>query len=58
MSLYVKGICCDDLQPVVQVPLQWSAMDGKSKGLVVTQSHEASCFSWFSAEVGSNRCAG
>jgi hypothetical protein len=45
------------LQSVVQLPQQWSAVNGKSKDLVVAQSHEASCFSWSSVEVDSNRCA-
>jgi hypothetical protein len=58
MSLYTKGICCDDLQSVVQLTQQRSAVDGKSKDLVVFQSHKASCFSWSSVEVDSNRCAG
>ena len=58
MSLYIKGIYCDDLQSVVQVPQKWSAVNGKSKDLVVAQSHEASCFSCSSVDVGSNRCAG
>ena len=54
----IEGIYCDDLQSVVQLTQQWAAVDGKSKNLVVAQSHEASCFSWSSVEVGSNRCAG
>jgi len=33
-------------------------MDGKSKDLIVAQSHKAGCFSWSSVEGGSNRCAG
>lgn len=33
-------------------PQQWAAVDGKSKNLVVAQSHEASCFSWSSVEAG------
>ena len=49
---------CDDLQSVVQLTQQWSAVNGKSKNLVVAQSHKASCFSWSSVEVDSNRCAG
>ena len=57
MPLYIKDICCDDLQSVVQLPKQWSAVDGKSKNLVVPQSHEASCLNWSSVGVGSNRCA-
>ena len=57
MSLYIEGMYCDDLQSVVQLPQQWSAVNGKSKDLVVAQSHEASCFSWSSVEVDSNRCA-
>jgi hypothetical protein len=58
MFLYIKGICCNDiLQCVVQLAQQYKAMDGKSKDLVVTRSHEASCFSWSSVEVHSNGCA-
>jgi hypothetical protein len=53
----LEGIYCDDLQAAVQLTQQWSAVDGKSKNLVV-QSQEASCFSWSSVEVDSNRCAG
>lgn len=33
-------------------------VEGKSKNLVVSQSHKVSCFSLSSVEVGSNRCAG
>jgi hypothetical protein len=58
MSLYIKGICCDDFQPIVQLPQQWSDVNGKSKDLVVAQSHEFGCFSWSSVEVDSHRCAG
>ena len=58
MSLYIKGIYYDDLQSIVQLTQQWTAVDGKSKNLVVAQSHEASCFSWSSVEEGPNRCAG
>ena len=58
MSLFIEGIYCDDFQSGVQLPQQWSAVSGKSKDLVVAQSHEASCFSWSSVEVESNRCAG
>jgi hypothetical protein len=39
MSLYIKGIYCNDLQSVVQ---QWAVVDGKSKNLVVAQSHGVS----------------
>ena len=38
MSLYIEGIYCDDLQSVIQLTQQWSAVDGKSKDLVVAQS--------------------
>jgi hypothetical protein len=38
MSLSIEGIYCDDLQSVVQLPQQWSALNGKSKDLVVAQS--------------------
>jgi len=58
MPLYIEGIYCEDLQSVVQLPQQWSAVNGKSKSLVVVQSHEVSCLNWSSEEVGSNRCAG
>jgi hypothetical protein len=57
MSLYIERIYCDDLQSAVQLPQQWSAVNGKSKDLEVAQSHETSCFSWSSVEVGSNRYA-
>jgi hypothetical protein len=50
MPLYIKGICCDDLQSIVQLPQQWSAVNGKPKYLVV-----ASSFSWSSIEVNFNR---
>jgi hypothetical protein len=36
-KVYIKGICCDDFQPAVQLTQQWAAVDGKSKNLVVTQ---------------------
>ena len=58
MSLYIKGIYCDDLQSVVQLTQQWAAVDGKSKNLVVAQSHEHSCLRRSSIEVGSNRGPG
>jgi hypothetical protein len=58
MSLYIEVIYCDDLKPVVQLTQQWSAVNEKSKNLVVTQSHVVSCFNWSSVEVASNRCAG
>jgi hypothetical protein len=58
MSLYIEGICYDDLQSVSPTLQQWSAVNGKSKNLVIAQSHEASCFSWSSVEVNFNRCAG
>jgi hypothetical protein len=45
MSLYIKGIYCYDLQSAVQLTQQWTAVDGKSKNLVVARSHEASYFS-------------
>jgi hypothetical protein len=48
MSLYTKRIYLDDLQSVVQLTQQWAAVNGKSENLVVSQSHEASCFSWSS----------
>ena len=54
MFLYIEGIYCDDLQSVVQLTQQWSAVNGKFKNLVVAQSHEASCLSWSSVEVGYN----
>lgn len=58
MSFCIEGTYYDDLQSAVQLPQQWSAVDGKAKNLVVAESHEASRFSWSSVEVGSNRCAG
>jgi hypothetical protein len=57
MSLYIEGIYCDDLKSVDQITQQWSAVNGKSKNLVVAQSHKSSCFSWSSVEVNSKRCA-
>ena len=42
----------------LQSSQQWSAVNGKSKDLVVAQSYEAGCFSWSFVEVGSNRSAG
>jgi hypothetical protein len=41
MSLYIKGIDWNDFQSVVQLTQQWAAVSGKSKNLVVAQSHEA-----------------
>lgn len=35
MSLYIKGIYCNDLRSVIQLTQQWVAVDGKSKSLVV-----------------------
>jgi hypothetical protein len=58
MSLYIEGIYHDGLRSVLQLSQQWSSVDGKSKNLVVAQSHKAACFRWPSVEVGSNRCAG
>ena len=52
MSLYIEGIYCDDLQSIVQLPQQWAAVNGKSKNLVVSQSHG------LAVSAGSNRCAG
>jgi hypothetical protein len=40
--MYIKGIYCNYLQPVVQLTQQWTAVNGKSKNLVVAQFHEAS----------------
>ena len=57
MSLYIKGFYCDDLQSIVQLMQQWAAVDGKSKNLVVSQSHKGHCLNWSFVEVGSNRCA-
>jgi hypothetical protein len=57
MSLHIEGIYCDDLQSVVQLTQQWAVVDGKSKNLVVAQSHQGSCFRWSSLEVDSNKCA-
>ena len=36
----VKGIYYHDLQSVVQLTQQWAAVNGKSRNLVVAQSHE------------------
>jgi hypothetical protein len=58
MTLNIEGIYCDDLEFVVQLTQQRSALNRKVKNLVVAQSHEAGCFSWSSVAVGSNRCAG
>jgi hypothetical protein len=58
MSLYIKGIYCDDLQSVVQLPQQWTADYRKSMNLVVAQSHKGSCLNWSSVEVGPNRDSG
>ena len=49
MSLCSKGNYWNDLQSVVHLTQQWSAVNGKSKNLEVAQSHEASCCSWSSA---------
>lgn len=38
LFIYSKGICCNDLQSVVQLPQHWAAGNGKSKSLVVAQS--------------------
>ena len=48
MSLYIKGSYWNDLQSAVQLTQQWATVNGKSKDLVVAQSHEAGCFSWSS----------
>jgi len=58
MSLNIKGNYCNNLQSAVQLTQQWAAVDGKSKDLVVAQSHEAECFFGNPKEIGSNRCAG
>jgi hypothetical protein len=58
MSLCIEGIYCDDLTVCSPTLQQRSAVNGKSKDLVVAQSHEASCFSCSSVEIDSNRCAG
>ena len=46
MFLYIKGIYWNDLQSAVQLTQQWAAVDGKTKNLVVSQSHKARCLSW------------
>ena len=43
MSLYIEEIYCDDLKFVVQLTNQWSAVNGKSKNVVIAQCHGASC---------------
>jgi hypothetical protein len=48
MSFYIEGIYFDDLQSVVQLTQQRSAVNRKPKNLAVAQFHEASCFSWSS----------
>jgi hypothetical protein len=35
ISLCIKGTYCNDLQSVVQLTQQWTAVNGKSKNLVV-----------------------
>ena len=51
MSPCIEGIYCDDLHSVVQLTQQWSAVNGKSKNLVVAQSHGA-CLTWSSVYLG------
>ena len=58
LSLYIEVIYCEDLQSVVQITQQWSAVNREAKNLVVSQSHEAGCLSRSSAEVAAKRCAG
>jgi hypothetical protein len=38
MSLYIRGIYCNDLEYVVQLNQQWAAVNGKTKNLLVIQS--------------------
>jgi hypothetical protein len=45
MSLYIKEIYCNDLQFAVQLTQPWATVNGKSKNLVVAQSHEGGRFS-------------
>ena len=58
------GKYLNDLQTAFQLGQKWAAVNGKSKDLVVAQSHEARCFSWsfcisLNPEgIGSNRCTG
>jgi hypothetical protein len=42
MSLCIKEIYCNDLQSAVQLTQQLTAVNGKSKNIVVAQSHDAS----------------
>lgn len=58
MSLYIEEMYCDDLQCIDKLLQQCSAVNGKSKNLVVAQSHEVGYFSWSSVEVGFSRRAG
>jgi len=48
----------EDLQSVVHLSQQWAAVDAKCKNPVVVQFHKVSFLSYFSVEVGSNKCAG
>ena len=57
MSLFIKGIYCNDLQSIVQLTQQWAVVNEKTKDQVVAQSHVVSCLSWSSVEEGSDRCA-
>jgi hypothetical protein len=40
----IKGVYCDDLQPVVQLTQQWASVNVKSKSWIAAQSHLASGF--------------
>jgi hypothetical protein len=50
----MKGIYCNDFQSVVQLTQKWTAVNVKSKKLVIAQSHEGSFLIWSSVEVTSN----
>jgi hypothetical protein len=63
MSLEIKGIYCNDLQPAVQLIQQWAAVNGKSKNLVVLSPTRPVVsaglpYKLESWRVGSNKCAG
>ena len=60
MSLYIKGIYCDDLESAVQLTQQQAAVNGKSKDPVAAQFHRVGALAglpskWNPEEAGSNR---
>ena len=44
-ALKSQNLWSVSIESTLQLTQQWTAMDGKSKNLVVSQSHEASCLS-------------